>query len=380
MIAFLYAFLFGGVLAAAGGGSGGASTTTPSASASAPRPDPRAAGETPPVADDPPESEPEPMLPSVEAGPVGGGGVTPVSPSLPASAYDIGWDGLTAEEQFIVEMVNRARLDPQAEVRLYNEPLASGISSSPVQALAVDPELSDASRGHSEDMDNRDYFSHTNPDGDGPGARALDAGYGSRFVGENIGWRGATFPEDAQDRAEDHHEGLWRSDGHQRNLMSENWSEIGVGYDYASYRGYNHSTFVTEMFGDKGTTYLTGVVIDDDDSDQFYDIGEGQGDVRITAFAGEDVYATATWESGGYSLALPPGTYRVLFEGGDLDAPYETEVTIGNENVKLDVMEDGGSVLASLNAGPPLPGIPVVEQQSLSAMDAEAEEALFELV
>ncbi|MDJ0638183.1 MAG: hypothetical protein QNJ20_05060, partial [Paracoccaceae bacterium] len=100
-----------------------------------------------------------------------------------------------------------------------------------------------------------------------------------------------------------------------------------------------------------GETYLTGVVIEDGDDDDFYDIGEGQGGVQITAFDGENTYTTSTWEAGGYTLALPPGTYRVLFEGGDLDAPYETDVTIGDENVKLDVIDEGGALLATVSAG-----------------------------
>jgi hypothetical protein len=136
-----------------------------------------------------------------------------------------------------------------------------------------------------------------------------------------------------------------------------------VGYDYGDYLGYAGSTFVTEMFSDRGETYLTGVVIEDEDGDEFYDIGEGQGGVRITAYDGDETYATATWDAGGYTLALPPGTYRVVFEGGELDVPYETDVTIGDENVKLDVIDQGGAVAASLSAGAvPNPALlPVLE-------------------
>ena len=128
-------------------------------------------------------------------------------------------------------------------------------------------------------------------------------------------------------------------------------------------------------------TYLTGVVIDDEDGDEFYDMGEGQGGVHITAFDGETAYATATWAAGGYTLALPPGTYRVVFEGGELDQPYETEVTIGNENVKLDVIEESGGVVASLNAGVPLPGVEVTEEQVAFDLDeADLELGLFDMV
>jgi uncharacterized protein YkwD len=311
--------------------------------------------DTDPDADpDPDAGTPDPVT-SGGGGGGGGGGSTgggDTMPVLPGSAYDIGWAGLSAEEQLIVEMINRARMDPQSEVVRLSEPLASGISSSPAQPLAVVETLSDAADAHSRDMDDRNFFSHTNPDGESPADRAIDAGHGSRFVGENIGWIGSTSTSfDLQDRAEAHHENLWESDGHQANLMSGNWDEIGVGYDYGSHQGFNGSTFVTEMFGNRGETYLTGVVIEDSDSDKFYDIGEGQADVRITAWDGTNAYATATWNSGGYTLALPPGTYTVRFEGGDLDAPYETTVRIGTENVKLDVIDAGGSMAASLTVG-----------------------------
>lgn len=373
MLVFLYTFLLGGLALAIGGG-GSSDDSGPVAAGATPDPDPVLPDESDPDDDD-------------DGGTVGGGGggggdsAGTEVPVLPASAYDIGWAGLSEEEQLIVELINRARLDPLDEVARLSEGLASGITTTTKQALAVDPNLSNSARGHSQDMDNRDFFDHINPDGDGPGARAIDDGYGSGFVGENIGWIGSSRAPDEQLRAEAHHENLWESDGHQRNLMNDNWSEVGLGYDYGDYRGLDHSTFVTEVFGDKGNTFLTGVVIDDADGDDFYDIGEGQGGVRITAFTDDEAYATATYDAGGYSLQLPPGTYRVVFEGGELDAPYETEVTIGNENVKLDVIEDGGTVLASLNAGTPMPGIPVIEAARISdATEDDVDDGIFAMV
>lgn len=271
----------------------------------------------------------------------------------PGDAYDIGWSGLTPEEQLMVELINRARMDPQAEVDRLDEGLASGISSSGAAPLAVTPELSAAARAHSQDMDDRNFFSHTNPSGQSPSDRAIEEGHGSRFVSENIGWVGSTrSPSNLQSRVDTHHDNLWESDGHQRNMMDDNWSEIGVGYDYGSHQGYSGSTFVTGLFGDRDMTYLTGVVIEDEDGDAFYDLGEGQGGVWVTADDGTTLYTTATWDSGGYSLALPPGTYTVLFEGGDLDTPYEATVVIGGKNVKLDVFDSGPGRMSAASPAP----------------------------
>ena len=376
----LFLLILGGLAAAGGGGSSGSSSGNISARGgdNSDEPEPIVPdNNTPPVADAP---EPEPVAPVNQ--PVNDSPRVDTSdvPDLPNSAYNIGWAGLSAEEQLIVELVNRARMDPLGELGRQEEGFAAGVTTAPKEALAVVETLSDAADAHSQDMDNRDFFAHRNPDGDSPSDRAIDAGHENRFVGENIGWVGSTRTTfDQQARAEGHHDNLWDSDGHQQNFMSNNWSEIGVGYDYGDYLGYAGSTFVTEKFGDTGETYLTGVVIEDNDGDEFYDIGEGQGGVRITAFNDDGAYATATWDSGGYTLALPPGTYSVVFEGGDLDSPYETEVTIGNENVKLDVIDDGGNVFASLNASElaaaTLPEVPV-EEETLAAVEELEEELI----
>ncbi|MEM7076093.1 MAG: CAP domain-containing protein [Pseudomonadota bacterium] len=342
-----------GVAGGGGSSSGSAGTTSPATVGrdTTAAPDGPDAEETP---DDPPEDPdtPDIVIPA-PAPPPSDPDPAPTAPDLPGSAYELGWDGLSAEEQMIVELINRARLDPDGEVARQGVGFASGVNGTPKEALAVTEALSEASRAHSQDMDARDFFAHTNLSGQSPADRAVEEGHGSRFVGENIGWIGSSRTGfDAQDRAEAHHDNLWASPGHQQNLMSNNWSEVGLGYDYGAYRGLEGSTFATEMFGDRGTSYLTGVVIDDTDGDEFYDIGEGQADVRITAYRGDDAFATSTWDSGGYSLALEEGTYRVVFEGGDLASPHEEMVTIGPRNVKLDVIEGDGGGSFTLAAAP----------------------------
>lgn len=154
-----------------GSGSGGSGGGTGGAAPSAlVVPDPVEADDAPAASAAPPAA-PTPVLPSPPAS-----ATASSAPDLPDSAYDLGWSGLSGEEQMIVEMVNRARLDPQAEAALQNEAIAPGGSTTPQEALAVVPTLSNAARDHSRDMDNRDFFAHTNPDGDRPWDRAQDAG------------------------------------------------------------------------------------------------------------------------------------------------------------------------------------------------------------
>ena len=372
----LYALLAGlfamGIAGAAGGGGGGDSSDGGSGSLSGD-------GNT----------GPSPLGASNDGGSAPQGGDVPVAsapvdvPDAPAGDYNIGWAGLSAEEQLIVEQVNRARLDPNDEVSLQGVGFASGVTSTPKEALAVLSTLSNAAEAHSEDMDARNFFAHVNPDGETPTNRAQDAGYNDGGVGENIGWIGSTSTSfNTQARAINHHDNLWASSGHQQNLMDPDWNVIGVGYDYGDhvYQGTNYqgSTFVTELFGETDDVYLTGVVIDDTDGDNFYDIGEGLGDVHVTAFNSGGTYTTSTWGSGGYTLELAPGTYTVVYEGGDLNGTYETQVTIGGQNVKLDVIEDPTASITS--ASQTSASGPVAElTESFSGDDAgSAERDLYE--
>ena len=88
----------------------------------------------------------------------------------------------TALEQYVVELINRARANPAAEAARYgidlNEGLKAGtISTAAKQPLALNPYLTDAARLHSQWMIDTDTFSHTGANGSTPGDRMKAAGY-----------------------------------------------------------------------------------------------------------------------------------------------------------------------------------------------------------
>ncbi len=88
-------------------------------------------------------------------------------------------------------------------------------------ALPKDTRLAAAARGHSDDMFNRNFFDHTNPDGAGPGTRAMAAGYPGG-AGENIAMNieGHVFKLFDQ----------WRnSPGHNQNMLSSFYRAAGFG-------------------------------------------------------------------------------------------------------------------------------------------------------
>ncbi|NQT87072.1 cellulase family glycosylhydrolase, partial [bacterium] len=90
--------------------------------------------------------------------------------------------------------------------------------------------------------------------------------------------------------------------------------------------------------------FLTGVAYDDDAvlDDDFYTPGEGLGGVLIRATRQPDcvVFSATTWDSGGYSLLLEPGTYDVVATSNDLGRVEYVGVVIGDDNVKRDYTPD----------------------------------------
>ncbi len=147
-----------------------------------------------------------------------------------ASAHsDLDRDGLRimeknrriAEEKMIPEGERRG-IEELNEIRLL-----VGLN-----ALVLDPELCEASRGHSEDMATLKFFSHTSPvEGkESFGKRAALAGTTSS--GENI-YMGSTNPKSAN-------RGWFRSPGHHKNMFHPAQRRIGLG---------NYGRHWTQMFG-----------------------------------------------------------------------------------------------------------------------------------
>ena len=75
---------------------------------------------------------------------------------------------------------------------------------------------------HSVDMDQRDFFDHVNPSGQGPGQRFAAAGITGLWTwGENIA-RGQRTPVEVMT--------AWmNSPGHRANILDENFTLLGVG-------------------------------------------------------------------------------------------------------------------------------------------------------
>jgi len=109
--------------------------------------------------------------------------------------------------------------------------------------LKLSPELCGAAAAHSIDMKTRGYFAHRSPDGVDPPARAAARRFAAPTIGENI-----VMATDlaSPDKA---HEAWFRSAPHHRNMLSEQWTHVGVGS--SGKPAGDAATYWTQMFGAK---------------------------------------------------------------------------------------------------------------------------------
>jgi hypothetical protein len=270
------------------------------------------------------------------------------------------WYIPTEYEQYLLEMINRARAAPDAEAAMFgmdlNEGLPPGtISSTPKQPLAVNLSLTFAAQVHSWFQLKYDFFAHDDPLGD-PMTRAYLFGYGewgTYAVGENIGWQGI-YPimPDVEQFVEDIHRALFEDytipgRGHRVGLMNEDIKEAGIGVREGVFTAEGtdwNAVMVSEDFGYKfDDPFFTGVAFQDDDVNDFYSPGEGLSGVIVLAYrpSQADYFYTVTLPAGGYSLQVPAGTYAVFAFGAALpEAMYYADVVIDTKNVKLDFQVD----------------------------------------
>jgi hypothetical protein len=239
-----------------------------------------------------------------------------------------------AVEQLLLEELNDARANPAA----YGASVGLDLSGVlPSQPLAFNPLLVQGARLHSQDMNDRGYFSHYAPPGNiDPGQRIAVQGFDALSWGESIAG-GAAFPGPS-----DALEGLIIDAGvpgvgHRRHLLAIDsvfklQNQVGIGIVQAGSGPLVDYYTIDTAEAPSPTAFITGVVMQDENANGKYDIGEGLSGITITV-AG--VGATTSFGSGGYSIAVQPGIYTVTASGGPLSAPIARQVVVGSENVRL---------------------------------------------
>lgn len=255
---------------------------------------------------------------------------------------------MTPQEQLMLELINRARMDPAGEAKRFGIKLNEGvdrrdrISDAPKQVLAGNDDLQDAADGHSDWMLQNDRFSHTQQNGTpgftgkNPDDRMENAGYnftGNWRWGENIASRDGLGATDAIIRQ---HKDLfvdkgYAGRGHRTNILEAGFQEIGIGQEMGG-----GTSMVTQDFARSGNSaFVTGVVYDDTTvDDDFFSVGEQTVGIAVSATGANDT----TGSGGGYELefAAGAGARTVTFDFAGTDVVVD--LNVGARNIKLDIV------------------------------------------
>ncbi len=227
------------------------------------------------------------------------------------------------DEQYILELINRARMDPAGEGRrlaALTDPLvlqeyaffavntailqSDFASYTPKPPLAMNPSLMAAARRLGLDEGTRGFQGHTGSDGSTTPGRLADAGYLFQAYGENT----FTMVESAFFSHAAFNVDWGVPDLAHRQLIMNlvptlpTFREIGVSLVPATVPKFGPLVVSHEFGLASKTPFATGVVYTDNDHDGFYTPGEGTGGVRVSS--PQSGYNTTTGAAGGYSLPL----------------------------------------------------------------------------
>jgi hypothetical protein len=282
----------------------------------------------------------------------------------------------SATEQLWLEMINRFRAQPQAELDLLTNyatpgtgtvfaPLSSsdpgvrlaisffGVNASVLRSqfnalsaappLAWNSNLHNAASGHTDAMIAADVQSHQVPGEPALAQRLMNAGYAYTTANENIfGFTDNVFHGHAAFLIDwgNAPNGIQNPPGHRDALINSNLREIGISVKESDGPNLGPLVVTQDLGRRSGNPFLTGVAFTDAlIADDFYSIGEGLGSMTVNVFdsARTQVLAsTATYDSGGYALVLASGTYDVQFSGIGYDFFVDNYAFTSGQNQKLD--------------------------------------------
>jgi uncharacterized protein YkwD len=252
----------------------------------------------------------------------------------------------TPVEQLLLQELNEARAQPAA----YGATIGLNLSSvAPAAPLAFNPDLIDAAFLHSQDMSAQGYFAHNTPSGQDPGQRMAAAGFAWTSWGESIA-AGTAYPGPASALAGLIVDAGVPDLGHRIQLLAmqpmfQSQNEVGIGVLQGSngplvdYYTIDTATPVVSQ------AFITGAFFHDWNATGQYGIGEGVAGATISV---SGVGSATTWNTGGYSIPVAPGTYTVTISGGGLTAPISRTVTVGMNNVQVNFSPEDDAYIQKL--------------------------------
>lgn len=332
--------------------------------------------------DDPPQA---PCTP-VEA--EGDGSAAP-SPRISATLYSHG--DPSDEEQFLLELMNRARLHPADEgqrifddygdanvksavnyyvqqrpgveyTRSENRTAFQGYAARP--PLAFNAKLGAAATAHTTAMVDAAQQSHQLPGEKSLGDRIRDESYSFLLVGESVYAYAKNMVHAHAGFAIDWGQSVPGGEtrpqlGHRDSLMNfsgtRDYVECGISVQNESKPSTDVGPKVLTIdFGrpaDAGVRFVTGVCYQDRDGDGEYDMGEGLAGVQIQSAATN--FYTVSSASGGYSLPVPANAGLITVTAtGEVGAASEP---IGVQNVQVTMQGSNEKLDFTQPADPPRP-------------------------
>src|SRR5262249_45005973 len=174
------------------------------------------------------------------------------------------------------------------------------------------------------------------PEGVGPGTRMTQAGFFWNSWGESIAG-GSAYPTPADALSALISDSGVLDLGHRRQLLAIDptfrmQNQVGIGILQNGTGPLTNYYTIDTASSPNVSSSLSGVVFNDTNGNGKYDIAEGLSGVTISVNAAA---LAATWDSGGYSIPVNPGTYTVTASGPGLPAPITRVVSVGGSNVRV---------------------------------------------
>ena len=254
---------------------------------------------------------------------------------------------MTAREQLMLELINRARMDPRGEAERLDVTLSAG-QGRPVQVLAGNDILRTSAYNHSGWMLLNDELSDTETRGSSkfiavtPIERMHACGYkveGHYYYGENVSWVGEPTIPDFTASILDQHASLFAGSGSRARMLNAQFQEAGIGQQAGNFveGGTTYiASMVTQDFIRSGAkVFVAGVIYNDTvDNNDFYDLGEGIASRKVSA---KGAAADTSGTGGGYELQFSSsGITTLKFKQPGLD--LKLDVAVGKTNIKVDAV------------------------------------------
>ncbi len=279
----------------------------------------------------------------------------------------------SSSEIYMLELINRARSNPAAEGVFLTKTGNSDVNQSwgyfaaqngssfeesaakliedfkkfkARPPIAFNEKLNNAAKVGAEMQRDNDIQDHV-INGVGPDARITNAGYEWYSLGENIfansksalhghagfniDWGNGPY-------------GIQNPAGHRTTIMDSSYKEVGIYVLTENIPSSNHTAkgpqIISQDFasGGAGSNFITGVIYEDLNGNNFYDEGEGVQGITVSANKGSQYYAV-TSTNGAYTIPISTNLGDVKVQAFSEDMEFVRQVKtveIKNTNVKVD--------------------------------------------